>query len=115
MNLDLTIDGHRVDATLNESATARDLTDLLPLTLETEDFHRTERIAHPPRTLDTTGAPAASRPKAGDLAYYAPWGNLAFFYRDGDHSPSLIILGRLADPGDIDRLAGAQHIRIEAA
>lgn len=114
MNLRLTIDGHQLDATLNDSAAARDLAELLPLTLDMEDFHRTERIAYPPRKLDTTSAPVASNPKAGDLAYYAPWGNLAFFHRDGDHSPSLVILGRLTDPGDIDRLAGAQRIRIEA-
>ncbi|MGW4517714.1 cyclophilin-like fold protein [Streptomyces sp. NPDC004393] len=115
MNLRLTIDGHQVDATLNDSAAARDLTELLPLALDMEDFHQTERIAYPPRKLDTTGAPAASNPKAGDLAYYAPWGNLAFFYRDGDHSPNLVILGRLNDRGDIDRLAEADHIRIEAS
>ncbi|MER6980261.1 cyclophilin-like fold protein [Streptomyces carpinensis] len=115
MNIHLTINGHRVGAALNGSATARDLAELLPLTLEMEDFHQTERISYPPRKLDTSGAPAASNPKAGDLAYYAPWGNLALFYRDGDHSPNLVILGRLTDPDDIDRLAGAEHIRIEAA
>ncbi|MFF8911457.1 cyclophilin-like fold protein [Streptomyces olivaceoviridis] len=113
MNLRLTIDGHQLDATLIDSTAARDLAELLPLTLAMEDFHQTERIAYPPRKLDTTGAPAASTPKAGDLAYYAPWGNLAFFYRDGDHSPGLVILGRLTEPGDIDRLATAQRIRIE--
>ncbi|MEV5312066.1 cyclophilin-like fold protein [Streptomyces sp. NPDC052610] len=115
MNLRLTIDGHQVDAILNDSVAARDLTELLPLALDMEDFHQTERIAYPPRKLDTTGAPAASNPKAGDLAYYAPWGNLAFFYRDGDHSPNLVILGRLTDPDDIDRLATAERIRIEAS
>ncbi|MGW5330931.1 cyclophilin-like fold protein [Streptomyces sp. NPDC004014] len=115
MNLRLTIDDRHLHATLNDSAAARDLSELLPRTLDMEDFHQTERIAYPPRKLDTTGAPAASTPKAGDLAYYAPWGNLAFFYRDGDHSPGLVILGRLTDPGDIDPLATAQRIRIEAS
>lgn len=115
MNIRLTIDGHPVDATLNDSATARDLATLLPLTLEMKDFHRTERIAYPPRKLDTSGAPAATDPRAGDLAYYAPWGNLALFYRDGDQSPNLVILGHLTNSSDIDRLAAADHIRLEAA
>ncbi|GGZ39985.1 cyclophilin-like fold protein [Streptomyces bluensis] len=115
MNLRLTVNGHQVDAILNDSAAARDLAELLPLTLDMEDFHRTERISYPPRELDTTGAPAASNPKAGDLAYYAPWGNLAFFYHDGDHSPGLVVLGRLTEPGDIDRLATAERIRIEVS
>ncbi|WP_245679167.1 cyclophilin-like fold protein [Actinomadura hibisca] len=114
MNIRLTIDGHPAAATLNDSATARDLAALLPLTLDLEDFHQTERIAYPPRKLDTSGAPDAAEPKAGDLAYYAPWGNLALFYRDFDLSSGLVILGRVAD-GDIERLATADRITIEAA
>ncbi|MFF5253857.1 cyclophilin-like fold protein [Streptomyces leeuwenhoekii] len=114
MRIALILDGHRAEATLNDSAAARDLATLLPLAVDLEDFHGTERIGYPPRKLDTTGAPDASDPKAGDLAYYTPWGNLALFYRDGDHSPSLIILGRLDNPEDTDRLATADHVRIEA-
>ncbi|MEV4680616.1 cyclophilin-like fold protein [Streptomyces kurssanovii] len=116
MNIRLTIDGHRVDATLNDSPAARDLAGLLPLTLELEDFHGTERVGYPPRKLDTSGAPAPAAPKAGDLAYYAPWGNLALFYRDGPSaSGDLLVLGRLDDSGDIGRLATADRVRIEAA
>lgn len=115
MRIHLTIDGRRAGATLNDSAAARDLAGLLPLTLETEDFHRTERIAYPPRELDTSGAPEASDPKAGDLAYYAPWGNLALFHRDGERSPGLVILGRLTDERDTELLATADRVRIEAA
>jgi hypothetical protein len=100
---------------LNDSATARDLATLLPLTLDMEDFHQSERIADPPRKLDTSGAPDAATPKAGDLAYYAPWGNLAVFYRDGQHSPGLIILGRPNHSANIGRLATADRITIEAA
>ncbi|MGX1560076.1 cyclophilin-like fold protein [Streptomyces sp. NPDC055506] len=115
VNIRLILDGHPVDATLNDSATARDLAALLPLSLDLEDFHRTERIAYPPRELDTAGAPDAARPQAGDLAYYAPWGNLALFYRDGD-SPStgLVLLGKVADR-HTERLATAEHVTIEAA
>ncbi|WP_406723859.1 cyclophilin-like fold protein [Streptomyces sp. GD-15H] len=114
MHIRLTIDGRRVEATLNDSAAARDLATLLPLTLETEDFHQTERIAYPPRKLDTSGAPDAATSKAGDLASYAPWGNLALFYRDGQHSPGLAILGRLTNSGDTERLATTDRITIEA-
>ncbi|RNG37293.1 cyclophilin-like fold protein [Streptomyces botrytidirepellens] len=114
MNIRLTINGHQVDATLNDSAAARDFATLLPLSLDLEDFHRTERIAYLARKLDTSGAPEAAEPQAGDLAYYAPWGNLALFYRDGD-SPStgLVILGHVADR-DAERLATADHVAIEA-
>ncbi|MEU0256335.1 cyclophilin-like fold protein [Streptomyces sp. NPDC006184] len=110
----LTIDGQSVDATLNDSAAARDFAALLPLTVELKDFHHTERIGDPPRELDTSGAPDTVTPKAGDLAYYAPWGNLAFFYRDGEHSPGLVILGRLTDSHSTGRLATADRVRVEA-
>jgi hypothetical protein len=69
--------------------------------------------AYPPRELDTSGAPDAATPKAGDLAYYAPWGNLALFYRDGQHSPGLVILGRLNHDEDTERLANADRVTIE--
>ncbi|MEV0977701.1 cyclophilin-like fold protein [Streptomyces sp. NPDC049915] len=54
------------------SSAARDLAELLPLTLDLEDVHRTERIGYPPRELDTSGAPEAAKPRVGDLAYYSP-------------------------------------------
>ncbi|MFH9008739.1 cyclophilin-like fold protein [Streptomyces afghaniensis] len=115
MNIQVTIDGQPVDARLNDNAVARDFASLLPLSLDLEDFHQTERIAYPPRKLDISGAPAPAAPKAGDLAYYAPWGNLALFYRDGDSaSADLIILGHV-DDRDTERLADAEHITIEAA
>lgn len=116
MNIQLTVDGHRIDATLNDSATARDFAALLPLALNLSDFHETERIADLPRRLSTAGAPEAARPKAGDLAYYAPWGNLALFYRDGGSSDAgLIILGQVVAAADVERLATATDVTIEAA
>ncbi|MGN9816366.1 cyclophilin-like fold protein [Streptomyces sp. SD11] len=110
----VTLDGRAVDATLNDSPAARDFAELLPLTLDLEDFHKTERVADLPRKLDTSGAPAPAQAKTGDLAYYAPWGNLALFYRDGPAaSADLLILGHL-DVG-ADQLGRAEHITVEAA
>ncbi|MEV4333429.1 cyclophilin-like fold protein [Streptomyces sp. NPDC049597] len=59
---------------------------------------------------------AAAAAKAGDLIYYAPWGNLAIFYRDGGAAPDtgLIVLGQIAD-GGTERLATAEKITMEAA
>ncbi|MER6080761.1 cyclophilin-like fold protein [Streptomyces sp. NPDC001833] len=114
MNIRFTIDGHRVDATLNDSSTARDFAALLPLTLNLSDFHETEKIADLPRRLSTFGAPDAAEAKPGDLAYYAPWGNLALFYRgSGSSDAGLIILGRVNDGTEL--LATATEVTIEAA
>lgn len=112
MNLRLTVDGHPVAATLDDSAAARDFAALLPLTLDLSDFHATERIADLPRRLSVSGSPGGAAAKAGDLAYYAPWGNLAVFYRDFPYSDGLVILGRVAE-SDTGRLPGAEKITIE--
>ncbi|WP_436789996.1 cyclophilin-like fold protein [Yinghuangia sp. YIM S10712] len=114
MDIRVTLDGRPVDATLNDSPAARDLASLLPLTLSLEDFHGTERIGYPPRRLNTSDAPEPTAAKAGDLAYYAPWGNLAIFYRDGPSADAdLLILGHV--DADADQLAAADRITIEAA
>jgi hypothetical protein len=114
MDISVSLDGRPVDATLNDSPAAHDFAELLPLTLDLEDFHQTERIADLPRKLDTSGAPEPAAPKAGDLAYYAPWGNLALFYRGGPSANAdLLILGHI--DADAGRLAAADRITIEPA
>lgn len=69
-----------VDVTVDEDTPAtRDFLSLLPMNLELEDFDASERIAYLPRELDWDGTPG-SDPEDGDLIYYAPWGNIGFFY-----------------------------------
>lgn len=95
MKIRLTIDGKAVEATLLDNATARDFLSLLPMTLTLEDYASTEKIGYPPRKLSTAGVPAGFDPAAGDIAYYAPWGNLAIFYKDFGYSKGLVKLGRI--------------------
>lgn len=114
MNIRVTLDGRPVDAALNGSPAARAFAELLPLTLDLEDFHGTERVADLPRKLDTSGAPEPAAATVGDIAYYAPWGNLALFYRDGPApSADLLILGHL--DVSADQLGRATRITIEPA
>jgi hypothetical protein len=60
--------------------------------------------------LTRESAPDAVTPQAGDVAFYAPWGNLAIFYRAGHHSPGLIRLGRLK--ADAGAFAGAEPLSV---
>jgi hypothetical protein len=106
----LTFDGKAVEATLLDNATARDLLSLLPMTLTLEDYASTEKIGYPPRKLSTAGAPAGFDPSVGDIAYYAPWGNLAIFYKDFGYSRGLIGLGRI-DTG-IEALSGPGSLNV---
>jgi len=95
MKIRLTINGKAINATLIDNATARDFLTLLPMTLTLEDYAATEKISYLPRKLSTAGAPAGSDPSVGDVTYYAPWGNLAIFYRDSRYARRLIQLGRI--------------------
>jgi hypothetical protein len=104
MNITLTINGKTLSGTLENSTAGRDFASLLPLTLTLSDHNGTERVADLPRKLKTTGAPSGITPKAGDIAHYAPWTNLALFYQDFGHSEGLVRLGRL-DSGSVKALA----------
>lgn len=98
-------------ATLDDTPTARDFVSLLPFTLTLEDYNGTEKISQLPKKLTKDGAPAAVTPKAGDIAFYAPWGNLAIFYRDFGNSPGLIRLGRIER--GMDALASDKPFKVK--
>jgi hypothetical protein len=101
-----------VAATLDNNPTARDFHSLLPLAVTLEDYAGTEKIAYLSRKLSTSGAPEGVVPVAGDLAYYAPWGNLAIFYRDFRYSPGLIRLGRISSSLEALRFNGSVQARM---
>jgi len=106
----MTVEGRPVMATLEDTEVARDFGSLLPLTETLEDYASTEKIAYLPRKLATAGAPAGYDPDVGDIAYYAPWGNLAVFYRDFGYSAGLVKLGRI-DAG-VEALQRAGNLRV---
>jgi hypothetical protein len=113
MRIRLTYDGKTLEVALLDNATARDLLSLLPVTLTLEDYNGTEKIGYPPRKLSTAGAPAGVDPSVGDIAYYAPWGNLAIFYKDFGYSKGLIGLGRINSGIDALSAPGSLKVTIE--
>ncbi|WP_173013761.1 MULTISPECIES: cyclophilin-like fold protein [unclassified Labrenzia] len=102
-------------ATLDDTRAGRDFAALLPLDLTLTDYHGTEKVADLPRKLDISEAPASYTPKKGDITHYAPWGNIAIFYKPFQNSRGLVRLG--AFDGSIDALLGDRplSVRIEAA
>lgn len=110
MEIRLRVDNAVVTATLVDSETTRDFVSLLPLTLTLEDYAGTEKISDLPRRLSTEGAPAGSDPSVGDITYYAPWGNLAIFYRDFGYASGLVILGRIE--GDVRILTNSETVNV---
>lgn len=113
MKIRITVGEKEVTATLNDSEAARDFASLLPLTLTLEDYNKTERISDLPKRLSTKGAPSGSDPRVGDIAYYAPWGNLAIFYQDFGYSNGLVILGKIDGDMEVFNVPGSWKATIE--
>ena len=113
MKINILVGNEVVTATLIDSKTTQDFISLLPLTLTLEDHANTEKVSDLPRRLSTEDAPPGSDPAVGDIAYYAPWGNLAMYYNDFGYSNGLIILGKI--DGDIEALnvPGSFKVTIE--
>jgi hypothetical protein len=112
MKIQLDLDGTQAMATLDDSAATRDFVSLLPLTLTLADYNGTEKISDLPTKLSTKGAPAGVEPAAGDIAYYAPWGNLAIFYKDFSYSSGLVKLGQIHSNGHAFDRPGTLRVTI---
>jgi len=95
MKIRLRLEDTELTATLIDSKATQDFIALLPLNLTLEDFAGTEKISYLPKRLSIEGAPSGSDPSVGDMAYYAPWGNLAIFYGDSGYASGLVILGKI--------------------
>lgn len=77
----ITVSGKEITATMFDSKASMDFISLLPLDLLLEDFASTEKIGYLPKRLTTESAPKDRIPFVGDVAYHAPWSNLALFYK----------------------------------
>ena len=107
------VGGTPLAATLDDTETARDFASLLPLALTLDDYAATEKISDLPRRLTTAGAPVGAAASAGDISYYAPWGNLALFYRDSEFAGGLVRLGRIDGDAGALRRRGPLTAKIE--
>ncbi len=101
LRIKITIGNNTVTATLYNNATAKDFLTQLPLTVTLEDYASTEKIFYLPNNyrLSTDGAPNGYNPSLGDITLYAPWGNIAIFYRDFGYSSGLVSIGKIDGEG----------------
>jgi hypothetical protein len=113
MKIRLTVGDKALTATLIDSKTTRDFISLLPLTLTLKDYAGTEKVCDLPKRLSTEGAPPGIDPSVGDLTYYAPWGNLAIFYRDFGYSRGLVVLGKIDSGIEALNVPGSVRVTIE--
>jgi hypothetical protein len=99
-----------------ENPTSRDFVSQLPLTLAFKDFAAMEKLTYLPRRLTTDGS-TGNPPANGDLIYYAPWGNLGFFYdaerRDTAHDDRVIPIGTVESGYEFLSRLEAGPVRVE--
>ena len=113
MKIVIETDQQTLTATLfQDSAAARDFVALLPLQLTLTDYAATEKISDLPGRLSTDGEPSGTAAKAGDITYYAPWGNLAIFHKSFRHSAGLVKLGTLDNGVELMRSPGPLDVTI---
>ena len=99
-----------------DNATARDLIAQLPLTLTFRDFNGVEKIAQLPRKLSMDGVPAGDDPLPRDIGYYAPSGDVVFYYDDVGYFTGIVRIGQF--DGSVDAIVsqtGDFTARIELA
>ena len=95
MKIECAFSDHVFAVSLYDNPSARDLASMLPLNLTIDDYSTNEKISYLSRKLIEEGSGPFTNEAPGDLCYYAPWGNLAFFYAGYRYSRGLIRLGRL--------------------
>ena len=111
-NIRITLEDTVLTAILMDSKTTQDFVSLLPLTLTLEDYVGTEKISDLPKRLSTEDAPSGSDPSVGDITYYAPWGNLAIFYRDAGYASGLVVLGKINSSMEALNVPGSVKLTI---
>ncbi len=99
----ITVGDAELSARVHDNATARDLAAQLPLTLSFRDHNNVEKTAPLPRELSLDGAPEGHDPAAGDIGYWAPDGDLVFYYdSDAPFFNGIVHIGEF--DGDMDAL-----------
>lgn len=111
VRLRITAGASALSGTLDDTPTARALAAQLPLTVEMRDHGGAEKTGALPRALPTAGAPGGHDPRAGDLGYYAPGGDLVLYYDDAAPSfDGIVRIGRFS--GDLEALRRAPDLRV---
>ena len=99
---------------LNDGNAAASLYEMLPLTVEVEDYSTNEKIFYPPEELACAETPLAmSDTEGGTLAYYEPWGNVVMFYDGYNENSALYELGyAVSGMENIGRMSGTITITV---
>lgn len=113
MKVKVTLDSGVYSATLADNPTSQSFWQQLPLESKLDNYGHNEKVVYLKEKLSTKQAPAAHTGKTGDIAYYAPWGNIAMFLDKGPYAQGLIYMGKFN--GDLTALSKSSRIKFERA
>ncbi len=109
MKINITTNNNIIKATLNDSTAAKDFASSLPIALNLDDYGQSSKIGHLRKRLNTKNTTSGYQPKAGDIIYFAPLGNIAIFYKDFKYSNTLIKLGEIDEKTSIFK--STEHLK----
>lgn len=117
MKIRIDVEGAIATGHLDEGPASRDFVAQLPLSLTLTNYARIERIAYLPSKLGRDTAGQGESVVEGDIAYYSPWGNVAFFVEPGtaEYTGGLVRLGRIDSGLSSLKRPGPLNVRIERA
>lgn len=116
MKIELTINDTPIEGELYDHPVARELAEMLPLTLTFNDFNQVEKVARLDHPLTLTGVPDADAPAPGEIGYYAPTQSLVLYYERPGGWPGLVRMGYFTyDLSSLRDLPDGSRIEIAAA
>lgn len=101
MQIVVTCGSDKAIGEIYDNPAGRSFAAMLPLTLTMEDYNGTEKISRLNNKLETAGMADVFDPSENDIAYYAPWGNICFFYKDFRPSRSLYPIGKITSGAEL--------------
>lgn len=95
-----------------DNKTTKDFLSKLPMTLEFEDYAKTEKISYLNSNLIVDKE--TSSKETSDFTYYAPWGNLAIFYKGYGNDGGLVKMGIIESGKDkLKKIEDGSKVKIE--
>lgn len=105
MKIQVSDQQHKIVFELNNSDAATSLVKQLPINTKIENYSNNEKIFYPSK-LTTINTPL-SQGQVGDLAYFAPWGDVVLYYKEFQSCSGLYQLGKcISGKNEISRLSG---------
>lgn len=98
---------HTITYQLNETSAAKSLYNMLPLSVDVQNYGSNETIFYPPTIINYGSDCTEGDCPAGTLALFSPWGNVVMYYGAASRYSGLYILGKAIEGADqISSLSG---------